>query len=357
MKKSENIYRTIKRGVQENRAYTLKPLDVPVKLNQNESPFDFPPELKKVVLQRLESLHWNIYPPFVPDELYAKAAAAVGVTSANLLIGNGSNEMISTILASTCESGKTLVIPQPTFTVYNLIATNLNATVKKVMMRDDFFFDVDALASAAAEPGSVTVLCNPNNPTGTWIDRNGIIRIVEASGGLVVVDEAYIQFGGESVIDLTGEYANLVVLRTFSKVFGLAGLRIGMMIGSDELVSQFSKVKLPYNISQFVINTLDVLLDNLDVIDRHRDIILEEKQWLIKQLEEMPELHLYPTAANFVLVKVDDSKALFNALVDRGVLIRDVSSYPMLENHLRISTGDRQANKILVNSLQQILRG
>lgn len=356
MEKSIKINATLKKGVLNNKKYTLKALDAPIKLNQNESPYDLPKQVKNKILKKMQDIKWNIYPDFIPEKLYKNVAGFYNLKPENILIGNGSNEMIFTILAATLESGKTFVLPQPTFTVYGLIAGNLNAEIKNVMLNEDMSFNVDNIIKEAKTPGSVTVLCSPNNPTGTSLKYNDIKNIIAQSNGIVVVDEAYIQFGGESVLNLINEFENLIVLRTFSKVFGLAGLRIGIMISNEEIIRELSKVKLPYNLNILVTTALETLIENANYVDENIQMILDQKKFLEIELSKFKELKITPSDANFFLIKVNDSKWLMEKLLEHGILVRDVSSYPMLSNRLRISVGNKKENQALINSLNDIFK-
>lgn len=356
MKTSAKLSSTLKKGVLNNKAYTLNPIDCPIKLNQNESPFDLPEKLKEKIIVKLKNKKWNIYPDFVPENLYEKVAKNYNIDKSNILLGNGSNEMIFTVLAATLETGKKVIIPQPTFTVYKLIASNLNADIKTVMLNEDFTFNVDRIIGEAKDLGAVTIISSPNSPTGTYLSYNSLKDVIKASAGIVIVDEAYIQFGGESVIDLIDEFPNLIILRTFSKAFGLAGLRIGMMISNREMITQLSKVKLPYNINIFSIITLDVIFDNIELIDKHVKMILKEKKYLEKQLTKFKKLLIIPSAANFFLIKVNNSQWLFEKLLESGILVRNVSAYPMLANHLRISVGSKKENEALIDALKKIYK-
>jgi histidinol-phosphate aminotransferase len=355
MEISQKILKTLKKGVLKNKAYTLKPIHCKIKLNQNESPFDLPIEIKQKIIDKLKNSNWNIYPDFVPDELYAKVAGYYKLDKENILIGNGSNEMIFTILVSTIESLKKIVIPTPTFTVYGVMSSNLNANIRLVMLNHDFSYNVPEIIEESKEEGSVTIICSPNNPTGTFMKRIDIEKIAVASQGLVIIDEAYVHFGGESVLDLVNVYPNIVVLRTFSKAFGLAGLRIGMMFSNKELISEFSKVKLPYNLNVFTMTTLMEIFDNPDYITENIKKILAERDFLESELSKISKIKVVPTSANFFLVKFADSDYVFNELVKQGILVRDYSNYPMLENHLRISVGNHNENIALVDALKNIL--
>lgn len=356
MKTNSKVLRTLKKGVLKNKKYTLKPIECPLKLNQNESPFDLPQSLRSKVLKKLAGQGWNIYPDFTPSEIYKKVARYYGLEEGNILIGNGSNEMIFTILASTLEKGKRFVVSEPTFTVYKLIASNLNADIRSIPLNDDFSFNTERILKEAKAAGSVTVLCSPNNPTGTALTFADIKKIVKASGGIVVVDEAYIQFGGETVLSLIKDYANLIVLRTLSKAFGLAGLRMGLMLSNKDLIIELSKVKLPYNLNIFTLAALDAVFETPKYMKENVAFILKERERVSKELAKFKELRVIPSSANFILVKPKDSKWLFDKLVGLGILVRDVSSYPMLKDHLRISIGDKKANDALIKALNKIFK-
>lgn len=348
------ILNTIKKGVLKNKSYTLTPINCKIKLNQNESPFDIPDQIKKEIIEKLYNRKWNLYPDFTPDDLYKKVAKYFGVEKENILLGNGSNEMIFVILASTLEKGKTLIISEPTFTVYKLIGSNLNANIITVLQNEDFSLKIEKICKYARQKGSVTIIASPNSPTGSFTKKDDLEKIIKESNGIVVIDEAYIQFGGESVLDLIEKYENLIVLRTFSKAFSLAALRIGILISNKQLIKELSKVKLPYNINIFTQITLDVLLDKQKVITENVNKIISYRESLYNELKKIEKIVVYPSSTNFFLIKVNDSSFLFNELLKYGILVRDFSNYPMLENCLRISVGNMEENRYLIECLKKI---
>lgn len=349
------IQDTIKIGVLNNEEYTLHPIECSVKINQNESPYDLPANLKEETVKRLLEKKWNVYPDFIPESLYNKVAKYLGVNRSNILIGNGSNEMIFTILTAMAESGKTVNIPMPTFTVYGLISSNLNATVNNIPPHEDLSVDIDALKKAAAIKSSITIICSPNNPTGRALSPQQLFDIIEASNGIVVVDEAYIHFGGKTIIDSINKYDNLIILRTFSKAFGLAGLRIGTMISNEKIITQLAKVKLPYNLNIFTLTALDVVLDHPEFVEENVAKILSQKQILWEGLNKHKELTVYPSDSNFFLFRTKNPKMLFDELVKRDVLIRSYSSSKYLEGCLRVSFGSPEENQKFLTALDEIL--
>jgi len=355
MGSNDFINKMIKKGVINNKEYTLTPIETPIKLNQNESPFDIPYDMKKRILEKMAVSKWNIYPDFIPDNIYEKLAKYLGVDKENILIGNGSNEMIMTILASIVETGRRVVIPTPTFAVYSLLSSNFNGEIIKIPLKPDMRFDIGRIVEESKYEGSVTVLCSPNNPTGRAAAKDDLIKVIENSGGLVVVDEAYIHFGGETMIGDLGKYSNLIILRTFSKAFGLAGLRLGCMIGAKDIITQLSKVKLPYNLNILNLITLEEVLDNTEFVEQNVEIILKQKEYMESELSKIKQIHLFHSDANFFLFRVEKSNFVFDELVKRGVLIRNYSSSAGLENCLRVSVGSEYEVKIFIECLKDIL--
>ncbi|MBP5707108.1 MAG: histidinol-phosphate transaminase [Spirochaetales bacterium] len=351
----DTIKNTFKSGVIANEEYTLHPIECSVKINQNESPYDLPIELKQQVTDKLLHRKWNVYPDFVPESLYQKLSAYLGFDKDNILIGNGSNEMIFTILTAMLESGHTVNIPVPTFTVYGLISSNLNANVNYIAPNDDLSVNVSALREAAKIKGSVTIICSPNNPTGRALTPQDLFSIIEASQGIVVVDEAYIHFGGQTIIDSINKYDTLIILRTFSKAFGLAGLRIGCMISNKNIITQLAKVKLPYNLNIFTLTTLEVVLDNIEFLQKNIDRIMAQKSVLVEGLTKHKELTVYPSDANFILFRTNKPKYIFDELVKRDVLIRTYSSGKYMEGCLRVSIGSPEENQKFLKALDEIL--
>ena len=273
-----------------------------------------------------------------------------------MLLGNGSNEMINTILTATLEKGKKLIIPTPTFTVYKLLGNNLNADVIEVPLHKDFSFDLDVIIKEAQAQGSVTVICSPNNPTGTTMSKSAIITLLEASEGLVVIDEAYIQFGGESVLELIKEYDNLIILRTLSKAVGLAGARLGIMISNPSLILQLDKVKLPYNLDVFSLAVFDEVFNYMQELEENAIYLVNERERVLKELLNIPMVQYYPTKANFFVLQTDNAEQVFEELLKREILVRNVSSYQGLDNCLRISIGDETQNNALLKALQEIYK-
>lgn len=332
--------------------YTLDVPDCEIKLNQNENAWDWPAHLKQAVFERVRDLPWNRYPPFVSDDFVAKVAAHIGADADQVLVGNGSNELLYAIFVSTLERDRKVVIPQPTFTVYKLLADLLGAEVVTAGLDDELQYDAAALEEASKD-ASVVVLASPNNPTGSVIDPTDLEHLVMTSGALWVVDEAYFEFHGESAIDLTRNCRNVVVLRTFSKALATAGLRFGCMVAHPEARPIFAAAKLPYNLNIFTMAAVETAIENAVTMKSRVDEIKRERERVARKLREYAKLKLYPSRANFLLFETErDPREVWKAMVSRSVLVRDVSSYPRLGKALRVSIGRPEENDAFLKALE-----
>ena len=346
----------IKPEVRAIKAYTLAPLRAEVKINQNENPFDMPAEIKAEVLRRLQDRPWSRYPTFVPVELHEKLAAFAGWRPDGVIAGNGSNELIQALLTVTVGEGSRVVITEPTFTLYRQLATVLGGEVVAVPLNENLTFNIPKLASkVVSAKADLTIVCSPNNPTGCVIGRRDLVSLLRNSDGLVVVDQAYVEFGGEDFIPLLKEHHNLIVLRTFSKAMAMAGLRTGYLLASPALVVEINKAKLPYNLNFFSMMAAEVAVEQFDLLRPLIGQIISERDRLFSALQQIRGLSPVPSAANFMLVRTAvPPRQLFEALHARGILVRDVSNYPMLAEYLRISVGAPEENERLLVALREI---
>jgi histidinol-phosphate aminotransferase len=343
----------VSRPVRELSPYHLVPETVPVKLNQNENPFDWPLPIKEEVAAFVRERPWNRYPPFIPDELRAALGESVGMSAGNVIVGNGSNEMLLVLLMAFAGPDVPVTICQPTFSVYNLLIRALHSKLNSVSARPDLSFDVPAIIEAVRRlPRSLLLLCSPNNPTGASLKQEDISRILEAHTGFCILDQAYVEFGGFNALPLLERHPNIVVTRTYSKAFAGAGLRMGYMIGNKDIIAELNKVKLPYNINFFTEHVARVLLSHRDIAAQRVAEIVASRGDMYSFLRTLPFIAVYPSDANFILVRVDGKERLFAHLKDNGILIRDYSSYPMLENCLRISIGSKSENDLLKAALR-----
>ena len=352
-----NIDRIIKPEVRALRAYTLTPHRASIKINQNENPFDAPGKVKEETLRRFESRPWSRYPDFVPTELLGRLAVFAGWKADGVLAGNGSNELIQALLMVTVSAGKRVLICEPTFTLYRQVATILGGSVRSVSLAEDFAYDATALQNAVKElQPDVTIICSPNNPTGSVLSDADLSELLRQSPGLIVVDEAYHEFSAHSVVPLLRDHDNLIVLRTFSKAMAMAAFRIGYLLSSPELVREIGKALLPYNLNFFSQTAAQVGLELYDEELRPLvDKIVCERARVFELLREIEWLSPVSSRANFMIVKSRvNPKEVFTQLLQKDVLIRDVTSYPMLSDYFRISIGTPNENDILISALKGI---
>ena len=348
---------SIKPSVRAVKAYTLPAYRASLKLNQNENPWDAPAHIKDEVLRRFAARKWSQYPDFVPAELNQCLAHFAGWRPDGIISANGSNELIQALLMVTMEVGKTLLLSEPTFTLYRQVATVLGGKVETVFLTPDLEYDSDALQRFVAEKQpDVTIICSPNNPTGCVIDAAALRSLLKTARGLVVIDEAYHEFAGSSVVPLLNEYENLIVLRTFSKAMAVAALRIGYLLASPDLVREIGKAVLPYNVNVFSQIAAEVAVENYESELRPlvRQIV-SERDRVFAELNQIDGLAPVASHANFILVKSStDPKRIFTEMLARDILIRDVSGYPMLSEYFRFSLGTPEQNDYVLKAIREI---
>jgi histidinol-phosphate aminotransferase len=347
---------SVKPAVRALSAYTLAAYRAPVKLNQNENPWELPEEVRQAIVQRALAQPWSRYPDFDPRELLSALSRFAGWPAEGILAGNGSNELIEALLLVTVGPGVRVAIPEPTFTLYALLTGILGGDRVRVPLDENLEYDVDALCAAAAE-APVLVVCSPNNPTGGVLTPDEVERLCRAARGLVVIDEAYHEFSGVTVVPLLERHPNLVVLRTFSKAMALAGLRLGYLMAAPALVREIDKARLPYNINVFSQTAALVLLEDMRAVRETVARLVEERERLAQALAALPGVRVYPSQANFLLLELEHATPaeVFAACYAEGVLIRNVSSYPRLSRCVRVSVGTPEENQRLIVALRSAL--
>ena len=348
----------IRKEIKTLTEYTLRQYPARIKLNQNENPYELPQQIKDEILQRVGSVAWSRYPPFVPQQQIEKLAAFTGWQEDGILIGNGSNDLLQLIFTASLERGVPAVISQPTFTLYKLLAQGMAADIHEVPMTSTFRFDTEQIVAVANGSGArLIVICSPNNPTGTFLPRNELRSIIERTDALIVLDEAYVQFARESHASLLKEYDRLVVLQTFSKAMGAAGLRLGYALLAPALAKELNKLKLPYSVNIFSLLAMETLIDRWETIKGWIEVLKHEREFVLNELARIPTLTPYRSEANFILFESGQKtpRQIFDALLAKGILIRDVSSYPMLGRGLRVTVGKPEENQEFLTALQEAL--
>jgi histidinol-phosphate aminotransferase len=335
--------------------YHVIAYDCPVKLNQNESPFDTPDEIKTKILDTVRNEAWSRYPEPMPTDLVDAVARYVGVSSDRILVANGSNSIVQHILNAVVTTGVRVSIPSPSFSLYGQFTEMLGGVPEYVPLNPNFQYDVDALIQSASSGVSMVIVCSPNNPTGCDLSNPDLTRLLESTDAIVVVDEAYAEFNDHTAINLLDAYPNLIVLKTLSKAIGAAAIRIGSLIASPELVAQIQKVKLPFDINLFSRLAAIELLSHTDLIEQNVGYITDERDRVFDTLKAISDVTPYVSKANLILFEVDHPKMVFEQLAEKGVLIRNVSGYPLLSRGLRVSIGTHEENDAFLNALKQVM--
>jgi len=349
--------KAIKARVRELKPYSLTPDRGLIKINQNENPWDAPARVKERTIEALRSRAWSRYPDFVPASLHERLAHFSNWTPDGIVAGNGSNELIQALLMVTVGEGRRVLISEPTFALYRQISTVLNGDIVSVPLKDDFSFDIPALIDAIKQHApAVTIICSPNNPTGSVVTDLELERLLEATDGIVAVDEAYFDFSGHSTRSLLSLHRNLAVFRTFSKAMAMAALRVGYLLADPALAKEVSKAVLPYNLNAISQAGAETALDLYEEELRPLvDAIVAERNRLFVALSQIEGLVPVASRANFMIVKsAIKPKSVFNELLQRDILIRDVSGYPMLSDYFRVSVGRPEENEALITALREI---
>lgn len=302
------------------------------------------------------AINYNRYPDPLQNRLKEKLYRIKGVPVENIFLGNGSDEAIDILFRAFCEPGRdNVILVPPTYGMYEVSANINNVACKKVNLTPDYQLDLDGIAQAIDAYTKIIFICSPNNPTGNSIDRQDIETILVNFDGIVVVDEAYINFSKQPSFtrDLT-EFPHLVVLQTLSKAWGLAALRLGMAFASKEIIAVFNKIKPPYNINQA---TQDIVLEALGGVEQVNEwiqAVVAERENLVLSLKTLQQVvRVTPSDANFILVQLERPRELYNFLVSRGIIVRDRSKVELCEGSLRLTVGTAEENRMLLETIQE----
>lgn len=360
----------IRPEVRALRAYRVATdVDEAAKLDQNESPFDLPVERKRALVEAFLATEWNRYPPDRPHALRARLAAHLGWPEEGLLVGRGSNELTHTLAVALVAPGTPVVLPHPMFSLYEAVVRLHGGTVVPVDPEPDFSHDPEAVVAAMQRSGApLTVVCSPNNPTGHAFSYEALERMADAAPGFLLVDEAYVEFlSGKTALDLLRERPHVLVMRTFSKAMGLAGLRLGYLAAHPEVVAELEKPRLPFLVDRLSEAAGIAALEDAERTAAHAAQLLAERDRLLAALAARDDVEVIPSAANFFIMRTAlPPERLRAALLREGVRVRDVSGYRALAGGpgpsgrfrtgwVRVSVGTPAENSTFLAALERVL--
>lgn len=298
----------------------------------------------------------NRYPDPLQQQLKTRIAQLKNVKPEEIFLGNGSDEAIDLLIRAFCEPGiDNIVSIKPTYGMYKVCADINNSEYREALLNSDFELDAEALLRLVDYNTKLLFLCSPNNPSGNSLDTLAIQQILDSFKGIVVLDEAYIDFSAQkSFLAQLETYPNLVILQTFSKAWGMAGIRLGMAFASAELIGVLNRIKYPYNINILTQQrALETLIDSVKK-DEQVQLILSERKRMVNALSEIRSIEkIFPSDANFILAKVSDARKIYNYLLGKGIIVRDRSKVSLCENSLRITIGTGQENENLISELKK----
>lgn len=337
--------------------YHSPQVDVAVRLNTNEAPDEPPAGFREALAAEVARVSWNRYPDRSASALREAIASLHGVDPSMVFAANGSNEVLQTILLTFAGPGRSVATFEPTYQLHGHIARLTGATVVEGERGAGFVLDLDEVRRVVdiARP-SVTFLCSPNNPTGVVDSENDVRAVVDMAPGLVVVDEAYGQFSSWSAQSLVTDDSSVAVVRTFSKTWSMAAGRLGYVIAPRWMVDELEKVVLPYHLDAVKQIAGVLAVRYLDEMNSRVERIVDERNRLVEALATLP-VTVFPSGANFVLFRPHETsgRAVWQGLLDRGVLVRDCSGWPRLADCLRVTIGTPDENRIFLDSLQEVL--
>jgi histidinol-phosphate aminotransferase len=312
-------------------------------LDANENPFNQP---------------YNRYPDPLQKEVKAKISKLKNIPAENIFLGNGSDEPIDLLVRAFCEPGIDNVVSiNPTYGMYQVAADIAGVEIRKVSLTEDFELNTNDVLGATDTKTKLVFLCSPNNPTGNSLNKEAMLELASSFKGLVIVDEAYIDFApGKTLLQELENHPNLVILQTFSKAWGMAGIRLGMAFASLEIINVLNKIKYPYNLNILTQQKALELLDKKVTVINWVKLLIAEREKMAELLKVFPFVEkVYPSDANFLLIKMHDAKGIYDYLVEEGIIVRDRSKVHLCANSLRITIGSSEENETLLNALKNLI--
>ncbi len=341
----------ISKEIFEQSGYIAPEQKGAIKMDANENPFTLQEPLKKRLWEEMGKVNLNRYPEAGAPELRDRFARYYGVNKDMIMLGNGSDELIQTLCLTLQGKVKGVLVPTPTFVMYKIIAVNTGNKVLEVRLEENFDLDIEAiLDKIKATFPALIFLSRPNSPTGNLFNRDKIETLIKKTSGVVVIDEAYADFSGGTLLPLLKKYDNLVFLNTLSKL-GLASMRLGFLIGQKDIIAQLDKVRLPYNVNCLSQIAANFFLDNQDEFSRQVLQIVKNREELYLRLKEIVGIKPYPSSANFIFFSCSfDADRIYNRLAADGIIIKNLNTQ-LTRNCMRVTVGNPEENKAFLKSL------
>lgn len=341
-----DLNKLVRENIQSLKAYSSArdefKGEASVYLDANENPLNGP---------------YNRYPDPLQCKLKERVSEIKGVDVNKIFFGNGSDEPIDIVYRVFCEPGRDNVVAiDPSYGMYKVCADINNIEYRQVLLNDDYSLNADLLLEKVDEQTKLIFLCSPNNPSANILDKKEVLKIFTSFSGIVIIDEAYIDFSIEnSWLPDLNKYPNLIILQTFSKAWGLAGIRLGIAFASPEIINYFNKVKYPYNINILTQNFVLEELSKTSLKEEWVKTLITQRKWLNDNLGQVSFVEkVYPSEANFILVKMKDANKTYNSLVEKGIIVRNRNSISLCRDCLRITVGTETENKVLIESLKSL---
>lgn len=337
-----------------------KPDEKLVKLNLNENFAIANGPIEKLLLEACQNVDVRAYPP-PRGSLAVKAISDfLGLSESEVAVANGADEIMDLLMKVFIRKGSKVIVAEPTFPMYTFFAELYGGKKVPVLLNEDFSLDVDSILKVADKKTRLLFVCSPNNPTGNQFRESDIKRLLDEFEGVVVVDEAYGDFAKGSVMKWVKDYDNLAVLRSFSKSFGLAGLRLGYLVSSKPVVKYVRRVVGPFNVNSVTQQTIVLALQKWNYFKEQLNLVVNEREWLIKNLQQIEGVEPFPSDANFILFKVTkeglSSGTLTERMERRSVLVKDRGHLPLLENCVRVTVGTKNMNQTFISALKSSLK-
>ena len=352
-----NLLDLVCNKVKNLKAYEVETVEEGIKLHANENPYPTSPELKKIIQTRLEKLELNRYPDPDCKILKEVISSRIQISPEQIVIGNGSDELIQCLMQVFCDEGDTIAFPEPTFAMYAVMGKGMGLTIQTFPLNSEWNFKTKSILDKLnASHTRIVFISYPNNPTGNCFSPNEIQELIENFEGIVVLDEAYYDFSGQTFLSQMKNHNNLVILRSLSKI-GLAGLRVGYGIFPSILADEINKVRLPYNSNSISQIAAAELLKNFSMVQKQIDSIKDERIRLLEEFTKIKSITAYPSDANFILFQTSDNgKKVFRNLLENNILVRNLGAHPMLKNCLRVTIGTQAENDQFLKQLKHVIK-